>query len=104
MTVTTRLSEYIKNLTYKEIPPEVIAAAKDCILDTLGSAIGGAGSPDVQGIVGELEKYDGQKDCTLWALENRASVLNAVLINGTLAHTTEMDDVHKRSKSSDYPS
>jgi len=98
MTISTKLANFIKDLKYEKLPKDVINVAKDCILDTLGAALAAVNIPDVKGIYKEIKKYDFQNDCKIWGINKRASVFNAALINGTMSHAIEMDDVHKRSK------
>lgn len=98
-TVTYHLAKFATTLVYDGIPEEVIIKAKECIMDTIGAALAAVQAPDIKGITAEIKKYDKQNDCTLWGTTEKSSVFNAALINGIMAHTVELDDVHKRSKS-----
>ncbi|MGA7691566.1 MAG: MmgE/PrpD family protein, partial [Nitrososphaeraceae archaeon] len=42
---TKQLARYAVNLRYRDIPPEVIARAKDCLLDILTVALYGSTKP-----------------------------------------------------------
>jgi len=42
---TVRLAEYAAGLRYEELPAEVVAAAKDAIIDTIADCICGAALP-----------------------------------------------------------
>jgi len=97
-TVTGKLADFVVNTDYADLPEKVAYKAKECIFDTLGVALAGAKFPDVTGITAELKKYDQQQDCGIWGMNQRASLLNATLINGAMSHAVEMDDVHKTSK------
>lgn len=98
MTISTKLANFIKSMKYEKLPKNVINVAKDCILDTLGTALAAVNIPDIKGTSKEIKKYDFQNDCKIWGTNKRASVFNATLINGIMSHAIEMDDVHKKSK------
>lgn len=98
MIITEKLAEFIQETQFKNLPDNVIQRTKDCVLDNLGSALVAINASDIVNMIEEIKKYDHQDDCTLWASPERASIFNAILINGTMAHTIEMDDVHKHSK------
>ena len=42
---TQRLARFAVDLSYRQIPPEVIERAKDCILDTMAVSLYGATKP-----------------------------------------------------------
>jgi 2-methylcitrate dehydratase PrpD len=98
MSITENLAEFMDRTGFSDLPPEVVQTAKECLIDTFGGALAGTKYPDVVGITKELKKYDHQPDCTVWGTQEKFSLLNAVLLNGTMGHATEMDDVHKIAK------
>lgn len=97
-TLTGQLAEFISKSTYDDLPDNVVMQAKECILDTVGCALGGVNFPEVKGITRELKIVDTQTDCAIWGMEEKASLLTASLLNGATSHAVEMDDVHKTSK------
>jgi len=99
MTISGKLANFVKHLKYDNLSKEVINMAKECILDTLGGAFASLELSDIKGVTKEIKKIDKQNDCKIWGTGQRASLFKAVLINGTMSHAIEMDDVHKRSKS-----
>lgn len=98
MSITKKLAEFITNTKFTDLPPQVIQNTKECLVDIIGGALAGTKYPDVIGITSEIKKYDHQTDCTVWGTKERLSLLGAILINGTMSHATEMDDVHKIAK------
>jgi len=98
MTITDNLARFIKEIQFEDLPDIVIKKAKENILDNLGSALAAANTADILNMIKEIKKYDSQIDCTIWGSNKKASLFNAALINGTMGHTIEMDDVHKQSK------
>jgi 2-methylcitrate dehydratase PrpD len=49
--------------------------------------------------VKELTKESLQRKVTVLGYGRKTSLFNAGLLNGTMGHAVEMDDVHKRAKS-----
>ena len=47
-TISQRLGEFISDLGYEKLPADVVRTAKLCVLDWLGSAIGGGSSRPVR--------------------------------------------------------
>ncbi|AET61068.1 MmgE/PrpD family protein [Paenibacillus terrae HPL-003] len=98
MTITTRLAHFFAPLSYEDLPKEVIAKTKEQVLDTLGVAIGAASEPNVQGSIEALKRYDSSTDCVIWGTDRRASAMTASLINGMMAMSLGLDDVHLSAK------
>lgn len=98
MSITEELAEFISTTKFADLPPQVVQNTKECLLDIIGGALAGTKYPDVVGITQEIKKYDSQTDCTVWGTKQRLSLLGATLLNGTMSHATEMDDVHKIAK------
>ncbi|MGL5514805.1 MAG: MmgE/PrpD family protein, partial [Sporomusa sp.] len=98
MSITEKLAAFITDTKFTDLPPQVVQTAKECLIDIIGGALAGTRYPDVVGITREIKKYDRQTDCTVWGTADRMSLLGATLINGTMSHATEMDDVHKVAK------
>lgn len=98
MSITEKLAEFVSKTKFSDLSPQVVQTAKECLIDIVGGALGGTQYPDVIGITQEVGKYDRQDDCVIWGTDKRLSLLGATLINGTMSHATEMDDVHKVAK------
>lgn len=98
MSITEKLAEFVSSTKFSDLPPNVVQNAKECLVDIIGGALGGTKYPDVVGITNEIKKYDRQTDCVVWGTKEKMSLLSATLINGTMSHATEMDDVHKIAK------
>ena len=97
------LAEYIVSIKYDKLPTDVIAAAKACCIDTLGSAIGGLHYEEVPQVIEKflaLSGTYGSSDvcASIWGRTDKSSVFNASLLNGILSHALELDDVHTGSK------
>ena len=93
--VTQRLADYASGLTLKDIPVDVRAIAKQCLLDWLGVTLAGAQEPLTQKLL-DYSRAEGCGDhATLIGLDGRGSVSQAALINGSAGHALDYDDVLK---------
>lgn len=96
---TTRgLAEFAASLRFDDLPLEVVAHAKECLLDTLGCGLFGATLPWSGILRSTLRKIDiDDKTSRLWGTPDCMSAPNAALVNGAAVHAFELDDLHKES-------
>ena len=91
------LAGFCSELTFGAIPGAVVEHAKLCILDGLGCALFGAGL-EVGRVTAEYARRSGgRQEASLWGLPGRVPAASAALVNGTLVHSFELDDLHKQS-------
>lgn len=97
MTITEEYAEYCASLTYDDIPEDVVAYAKDLVVDTVGIAIGSvsraASSSSFLEGVGSLDRAG--EGATVLATGESGSPAYAALLNGALAHSLDYDDTHR---------
>ncbi len=96
MSLSLALANYHSNLSYEDLPEEVISFAKLCILDYFGSAFAGADKQPIKMISETINEMGGNPQATL-VTGGKSSVLNAALVNGASSHIVELDDIHKSS-------
>ena len=97
---TTRtVAEFAVGLRYEDLPAEVIAYAKQCILDSLGCGIFGAPTPWAKSVARVVGKLGQKQGASAWGMKLRADPLGVALINGTAAQGYELDDCHDQSMS-----
>lgn len=97
---TTRaVAEFAVGLRYEDLPANVIAYAKQCILDSLGCGIFGAPTPWTKSVARVVEKLGQKKGASAWGMKLRADPTGIALINGTAAQGYELDDCHDQSMS-----
>jgi 2-methylcitrate dehydratase PrpD len=92
---TRLLARYAVDLRYRDIPREVIARAKDCLLDTLTVALYGSTKPWSQIVVQFVTSLGLSGRSTLLGDTRRAPAHLAALANGTMAHAFELDNVRQ---------
>ncbi|MCC7446726.1 MAG: MmgE/PrpD family protein [Anaerolineae bacterium] len=90
-----RIARYAANLTYDDLTDDVIIRARQIILDTIGTALGG-----YQTRLGKLAADFGAQMCpgdeaSLIADGRRSTVEGAAWANGVMAKFLGMDDSHR---------
>ena len=92
MTYSEHLARFIGRLTYNDLPPNVVAAAKRLLIDTLGVGIGGTNSKQWQAVESLLREIGGPEEATVLGTRLRVSRTQAALGNGVLIHALNMED------------
>ena len=91
--LTTRLARRLIAMRATPAAAEAVTVAKQCLLDWLGVTLAARREPLVGMLADELETSNSLGPCTLIGLGRRASLMNAVLINGAAGHALDFDDV-----------
>lgn len=99
MTRTEQIAKFVYNLQYEDLPPEVVLAAKNMIMDTLSVAVGTThvAPTDVEAIWETVEHYGGTPAATALVTGRKMPAGFAGMANATLAHGLDFDDTHKES-------
>jgi len=92
---TRRIAEFVSDLQYDDIPPEVRTRIKLLVLDSLGCALYGANLPWTRILQSTLTELDSSDGCSVWGTNLRLSAPHAALVNGTQVQGFELDDVHR---------
>jgi aconitate decarboxylase len=93
---TSGIADFVATLSYESIPPEVRERIKLLILDSLGCAIFGAELEWSRILMETLGRVDSSSGAGVWGTAKRLSAPHAVLVNGTLVQSFELDDVHRQ--------
>lgn len=92
--LTASLARYAASLTFETLPLPVVEIAAQCFLDWAGVAIAGRGEPLVAK-VRDLALFEGgAPQATIVGHGARLSVSQAALVNGTMGHALDYDDVN----------
>ena len=94
-TYTRGIAEFVAGLRYEDIPSDVIDRVKLLILDSLGCALFGIELEWSRILLNTLRDVDSSQGCVVWGTDQRLSAPHAALVNGTLVHSFELDDVHR---------
>jgi 2-methylcitrate dehydratase PrpD len=92
--LTRRLVERGLRIRFDELPADVRRVARDCLADWLACAFAGLHEP-VSEIVVEAARDEGaHAQATLLGQSWKGSVQQAALVNGTMSHALDYDDVN----------
>lgn len=94
---TLLLAEFLSNLTYDDLPPEVVLQAKKSILNVLGCGIGYVRHRPAEKVFAMIQGGRDSEEASILGRSERASVENAILINGIAMTTADFDDTHLRT-------
>ena len=89
-----KIARHAATLPYEAIPRELIELTKQCVLDTLGVAIGASGINDEAKLVHDyVRDLGGKAESTIWGFGGKAPAPWAAFVNGSLGHMLDYDDV-----------
>jgi 2-methylcitrate dehydratase PrpD len=94
---TLALADFASSIKYEDIPKDVRNKLKFLCLDAIGCALGSTKRAEISKIVNAIKELDNGDLGSIWGLGLRASMPSVALVNGTMVHFLEMDDVHKQS-------
>jgi 2-methylcitrate dehydratase PrpD len=89
------LGEELGALRHAELPSDVLARARDLLLDFLGVALGGVPEASSATLRRGLQRLVGAGDAVVLGVDGRLPAPQAALANGAAAHALEMDDTHQ---------
>ena len=95
MNATQTLARYALDLSYRQIPSEVIERAKACILDTLAVSLYGSTKPWSKTVSDFVLASGAKGSATVFGSKQKAPAERAALANGTMAHAFELDNVRQ---------
>jgi 2-methylcitrate dehydratase PrpD len=91
---TAQLAQHASTLSYDALPAALVTMLKQCVLDTLGVAIGASGlAPEAQTLADYVSEFGGRPDSSLLGFGCKAPAAWAALVNGSLGHMLDYDDV-----------
>jgi 2-methylcitrate dehydratase PrpD len=88
---TAQLARYAAALRYEDLPAEVIACAKDCIIDTVAACICGSALPWSRIVIDYAERTGPGGTSRILGRGSAVQAPAAALANGALAHAFELD-------------
>src|SRR3954447_22788465 len=92
--LTRALSEQARTLTYADLPDEVRALARQCMLDYLACTLAGSKEELTEILLAEATEQGGTPVATVIGHSARLPVLSAALVNGAASHALDYDDVN----------
>ncbi len=95
--ITEQLAGWLVEQTFDNLPSNVVDKATDVVLDSVGGMIACSTLPEVKAVVRLVEQQESRAECTVIGHRQKASVVNAAMANGGMAHGNEVDPVHSTS-------
>ena len=88
-----KMTKFINETQYNDLPEELITLAKLAIIDTVGVSLAGWTEPAVE-IVKKVYSSDSDhpNGSSLWGEPIKTNMENVALINGTASHVLDFDD------------
>jgi 2-methylcitrate dehydratase PrpD len=94
----TATKDFVQSFTttrFEDLPPAVVAAVKQEVLDSLATALGGSTKAGVGELVDMVKEWGGAKQSTVIAQGLKCPAPNAAQVNGTMIHALDYDDGHQ---------
>jgi 2-methylcitrate dehydratase len=99
-----RLASWVAAFDAGKIPAEVVAQAKLLLLDTLGCALAAREEKAFEAALATVKEIGGTPACTVIGTRARASLPGAVLLNGALIRSLDLNDIYVGPKQNGHPS
>ncbi len=91
--ISRKISEFIVNARFEDIPPAALMRVKNSFLDTLGIALGGMVEAAPKILLDYVREQGGSPSATVLASNIRTNAPNAALVNGTAADIVGWSDI-----------
>jgi 2-methylcitrate dehydratase PrpD len=94
--VSRQLAERIAAFRYRDLPADLVARTKDCVLDTVGAMLVASAPKYPAGriIMRFVNELGGVAESSLVGQGRKTSCVNAALANGTLAYYCDIEPHH----------
>jgi 2-methylcitrate dehydratase PrpD len=92
--LTSELAERSAGLAFEQLPDDVVAIARLCVLDWLGVTVVGSHEPAPQTLLRTLAPDAVADGASVIGHGIQVSPLRAALVNGTSSHVLDFDDVN----------
>ena len=97
MTKSELAASWVANLTWEQIPAELIESVKLQILDVMGVMLAARTEPLVRDVFDALHQEEGPAEASVLGETRKTSLPTAAMINGVMAGMLEYDDTHTQS-------
>jgi 2-methylcitrate dehydratase PrpD len=95
MSATDRLIRHVASLSYADLPPAAIEAARVLALDTLGVCVSGSAAPYAAAVAGTAARWGAGAEAHVLGSGDALPAPAAALVNAYQAHSQEWDCVHE---------
>lgn len=88
------LAEFVSEFPVRDIPEPVLVRTRQSVLNCVAAALSAARAVAIDRLVAVSRKSGDRGEAPLFGRSERASLLNAALIDGFMAHYNDYDDTH----------
>ncbi|MGE0226583.1 MAG: MmgE/PrpD family protein [Acetobacteraceae bacterium] len=92
--LTRTLAERARTLRLDDIPEDILAWARQCVLDYVACTLAGAKDELTEILLAEMREQGGVASATVIGHAGKLPVASAALINGAASHALDFDDVN----------
>src|SRR5262245_42772424 len=92
MGLTQEVASYVAKTRYRDIPSEVVLAARGFVLDGLGVALAGVTEEGSRIVLNHVRQMGGKEEATVLGTGLKVPAPKAALINGVSGHAMDYDD------------
>ena len=92
--LTRALSEQARTLSLADLPDDIRALARQCVLDYVACTLAGSREELTEILLAEMAEQGGAPIATVIGHAARLPVLSAALVNGSASHALDFDDVN----------
>jgi len=93
-TLTERIARWATDLTYDDLTPEAIDAAKRFLYDTIGCALGGYQTHDVRMFLEHEREMGGDGPCTLIGAGDKLNPVATAMLNALMVRAMDYNDIY----------
>jgi 2-methylcitrate dehydratase PrpD len=94
-TAITAFARYLTHTRYEDLSKAAVASAKQEVLDSLATALGGSGKAGVGELVDMVKEWGGTPQSTVIGYGLKVPAPSAAQVNGTMIHALDYDDGHQ---------
>lgn len=87
------LGRYVTKTKFDDLPSDVVAKAKECIIDSMGCTVGASVTEIGKMLINVAESMGGNPDSTLIGGKNQVSAPVAAFANSELSNKLDFDDI-----------
>ncbi|MGE0415943.1 MAG: MmgE/PrpD family protein [Acetobacteraceae bacterium] len=92
--LTRALAEQARTLRLEDIPDDIRAWARQCVLDYVACTLAGAKDELTEILLAEMQEQGGKEAATVMGHAGKVPVAAAALVNGAASHALDYDDVN----------
>lgn len=94
MNITEELSKFITDITFEDLPKDVVHEGKRSLINIIGVAVGACRHESIDIVLDLAREINAVPTTAIWGRTEKADILFASLINGMASHMFDFDDTH----------